>query len=360
MQRLVVFRDSEELEQLKRLFYGTHADQKRALALTKAYQVRGHLPASIHLTSLVVSALHNDVPQNDLYAIRQTYSMAIIRLVNEILDSAQVGRVAAPLHALARELKLPSSFVELRHAATHEELPTIYLLRDMARRALDWLYDAYWVKNRPKRLSVEPEQAKPSQLDADEIKDCFRNWRRIRRSDINAPLDDAATKLVETLAAVDVTSVVDVALKRNIVIPSGVSAASVIPLWGPLFVKLGSPVVDTLFEGLITARNAAEWPSFETSDLHKSYDLWLDYLLPYTLDAESLLTSCPRPWNAVLLAKLASAEASPDVYKMAQEMAAVTGASVPPYEPAEQNSINRPTGPWKCVQNWSPRPLGVK
>ncbi|PRT53926.1 Protein LAS1 [Wickerhamiella sorbophila] len=359
MQRLVVFKEPDEFEQLKRLFYGTYADQKRALALTKAYQVRGHLPASIHLTCLVVSALHNDVPQNDLYAIRQTYAMAIIRLVNEILDSAQVGRIAAPLHALARELKLPSSFVELRHAATHEDLPTIYLLRDMARRALDWLYDAYWAKNRPKRLSAEPERVEPSPLTADEIKNCFRSWRRIRRADINAPLDGSATKLVEALAGADVASIVDVALKRNIVVPSGTSTASVIPLWGPLFVKLGSPVVESLFKSLVAARNEADWPSFETSDLHKSFDLWLDYLLPYALDAESLLTSHPRPWNALLLAKLANAEASPDVYQMAQEMAAVTGASLPPYEPAAVPTSN-PTGPWKRVQNWSPRPLGVK
>lgn len=48
------------------------------------------------------------------------------------------------MHTLARNLNLPASFVEIRHAATHEALPSLSVLRAVAVRALDWLWTNYW------------------------------------------------------------------------------------------------------------------------------------------------------------------------------------------------------------------------
>jgi len=48
------------------------------------------------------------------------------------------------MYALARRLALPASFVELRHQATHEALPSLNRLRDAAARALEWIWDYYW------------------------------------------------------------------------------------------------------------------------------------------------------------------------------------------------------------------------
>lgn len=48
------------------------------------------------------------------------------------------------MHTLARNLNLPASFVEIRHAATHEVLPSLSVLRAVAVRALDWLWTNYW------------------------------------------------------------------------------------------------------------------------------------------------------------------------------------------------------------------------
>lgn len=46
----------------------------------------------------------------------------------------------------ATDLGLPASFVELRHEATHRELPSLVVLRGAAQRSLEWLWDYYWSK----------------------------------------------------------------------------------------------------------------------------------------------------------------------------------------------------------------------
>ena len=61
------------------------------------------------------------------------YSAAVIRLVNGLVDPLQVGMYARSIHSIAQQLGLPAWLVELRHAATHEDLPSLELLRDAAR-----------------------------------------------------------------------------------------------------------------------------------------------------------------------------------------------------------------------------------
>lgn len=46
----------------------------------------------------------------------------------------------------AIDLGLPASFVELRHEATHRELPSLVVLRNATQRSLEWLWDYYWFK----------------------------------------------------------------------------------------------------------------------------------------------------------------------------------------------------------------------
>lgn len=66
-------------------------------------------------------------------SIRQCYSTAIIRLVNGLVDPLQLGVYARSIASIANQLGLPPWLVELRHAATHEDLPSLELLRDAAR-----------------------------------------------------------------------------------------------------------------------------------------------------------------------------------------------------------------------------------
>lgn len=66
--------------------------------------------------------------------LRQSYSTAILRLVNGLVDPLQVGTYARPMATIAQQLGIPLWLVELRHAATHEDLPSLGLLREAARQ----------------------------------------------------------------------------------------------------------------------------------------------------------------------------------------------------------------------------------
>ncbi len=48
------------------------------------------------------------------------------------------------MYALAKRLGLPATFVELRHQATHEQLPSLTRLRTAAHKALAWIWEYYW------------------------------------------------------------------------------------------------------------------------------------------------------------------------------------------------------------------------
>lgn len=44
----------------------------------------------------------------------------------------------------AKQLRLPASFVNLRHLATHEDLPTLPALRQAVKAGIDWLRQNFW------------------------------------------------------------------------------------------------------------------------------------------------------------------------------------------------------------------------
>jgi hypothetical protein len=48
------------------------------------------------------------------------------------------------MYSVAKTVGLPATFVELRHQATHEQLPSLAKLRDAAHKALDYIWDYYW------------------------------------------------------------------------------------------------------------------------------------------------------------------------------------------------------------------------
>ena len=48
------------------------------------------------------------------------------------------------MYSIAKTIGLPATFVELRHQATHEQLPSLAKLRVAARKALAWIWEYYW------------------------------------------------------------------------------------------------------------------------------------------------------------------------------------------------------------------------
>ncbi|TAQ90609.1 hypothetical protein B7494_g1074 [Chlorociboria aeruginascens] len=77
--------------------------------------------------------------------------------VTGLLDGYQDKRRKLSMYSIAKSIGLPATYVELRHQATHEELPSLPKLRTAAQKALSWIWGYYWV-----HLSTE----------APEIKEC--------------------------------------------------------------------------------------------------------------------------------------------------------------------------------------------
>lgn len=48
------------------------------------------------------------------------------------------------MYSIAKTIGLPATFVELRHQATHEELPSLPKLRTASEKALQWIWKYYW------------------------------------------------------------------------------------------------------------------------------------------------------------------------------------------------------------------------
>lgn len=146
------------MEELKRWFYADKVGIKsqdtrlRAIQRVKCYQSKGsqYLPHVIDSTAHITSAILLDEKRwsegsSDVLTVRLSYTMALIRFVNGLLDPTQQSQFAIPLHTLAKKVGLSSWFVDLRHWGTHErELPSLDMLRNAAKEALEWLWNNYW------------------------------------------------------------------------------------------------------------------------------------------------------------------------------------------------------------------------
>uniref|UniRef100_A0A0G4F9E5 Uncharacterized protein n=1 Tax=Chromera velia CCMP2878 TaxID=1169474 RepID=A0A0G4F9E5_9ALVE len=77
--------------------------------------------------------------------LRMQYSMAITRFVNSLVDISQTTHYARPVAVLAAELKIPKLLVDIRHEATHMQVPSLSALRIGAETALSYLEERHWL-----------------------------------------------------------------------------------------------------------------------------------------------------------------------------------------------------------------------
>lgn len=82
------------------------------------------------------------------------YSMVVIRAVNGLVDCNQQGVFASSILSLAERIGLPAWIVELRHDSTHNQLPSLSVLRAASRYLLTWFRLNYW----------DPQQARLEEL----------------------------------------------------------------------------------------------------------------------------------------------------------------------------------------------------
>ncbi|KAE8377329.1 Las1-like-domain-containing protein [Aspergillus bertholletiae] len=146
------WKEKSELQSVRNQFYPPPTYdgpdmRSRACATVAAWKLRGNLPHPVEATALLTDAiLHDDARKNSIFSIRATYSAAFCRFVTSLVDSKLHGQ-RKTMFQRAIDLGLPASFVELRHEATHRELPSLTVLRNAAQRSLEWLWDYYWAKS---------------------------------------------------------------------------------------------------------------------------------------------------------------------------------------------------------------------
>ncbi len=155
------WRDRRELLAVRRQFYpasasdgsqqqgaGASASDERHQAVSRVsvWMQRGHCPHMVESTALLTAAALSDEAAGTSagYAVRAAYATAFSRFVTGLVDSHQDGQRKLSMYAQARRLGLPAAFVELRHRATHEQLPSLGRLRAAARDARAWIWDYYW------------------------------------------------------------------------------------------------------------------------------------------------------------------------------------------------------------------------
>ncbi|KAI1076267.1 Las1-domain-containing protein [Whalleya microplaca] len=126
------------------------AEQQHAVSRVSMWMQRGGCPHLVESTALLMAAILSDLHEtrtranSSSYAIRAAYSAAFSRFVTGLLDSQQDKQRKLSMYSIAKTIGLPATFVELRHQATHEQLPSLLKLRTAAKRALVWIWDYYW------------------------------------------------------------------------------------------------------------------------------------------------------------------------------------------------------------------------
>ena len=105
---------------------------RRGLARVSTWSCRGRVPLSVQITAqLLRIRLSDDVdPMRDPDVLRLAYGMALVRLVNGIVEPEQRTKTyASSVADTAERLGLPRWFVDIRHDATHTNLPSLSTLR---------------------------------------------------------------------------------------------------------------------------------------------------------------------------------------------------------------------------------------
>ncbi|GMF26932.1 unnamed protein product [Phytophthora fragariaefolia] len=129
--------------------------QQRAVSRVAAWRSRVQLPVAINATAqLVELQLHESMAQQHHHAVGVSsrshmelsllYASTVVRCVNGLVDGSQKGAYASAVSTLAQRIGIPLWVVDLRHESTHNQLPSLPVLRFAAKHLLAWLRANYW------------------------------------------------------------------------------------------------------------------------------------------------------------------------------------------------------------------------
>lgn len=243
--------------------------------------MRARIPHSIESTALLTEAMLHDVGGASQLNLRLAYSTAFCRFVNGLLDPAQQAQFAMSMHTLARSMRLPASFVEVRHAATHEALPSLPVLRSLTSRALDWLWANYWISVGPVQEDTDAAAEAAHAALLARARAVLKTWRRARRAnplreikygDVT-PEGREAVKIINECAAIckeedGVDALIDALLEEKALVPAGRKKGPLMKgaamLWSSLLRELHLKVdgfLEQLLAAIIDTLKAAPSPA---------------------------------------------------------------------------------------------------
>ena len=125
----------------QRLYSNDFNEQKKGLEDVAIWRARSRVPMSVGSTALFVTAQFS----TSSLAERMLLSMAIIRMVNGLVDTHQKRETAQSIRSISMKIGLPQLLVDLRHEATHNKLPALPTLRLGLSLAMNWLNENYWL-----------------------------------------------------------------------------------------------------------------------------------------------------------------------------------------------------------------------
>jgi len=118
---------------MDRLFSQKTTEVEAGLGTVEAWRIRGNVPAPVESTADLLRVV-GDMEVHRRADVRLLLSMAIIRMVNGLLDPAQKRTHAISIASLAENKAMPRLLVDIRHEATHKRLPSLELLQIAAEK----------------------------------------------------------------------------------------------------------------------------------------------------------------------------------------------------------------------------------
>lgn len=154
----VPWRDWREWQQVHAALFSADAgERQRGISRVAAWRSRAQLPVAINATAqLAELQLHEELAEHHHHAVgvgsrshmelSLLLASVVVRCVNGLVDASQTGAYAMPVSALAQRIGIPLWIVDLRHESTHNQLPSLPVLRFAAQHLLAWLRTNYWAK----------------------------------------------------------------------------------------------------------------------------------------------------------------------------------------------------------------------
>ncbi|KAH0547541.1 hypothetical protein FGG08_000266 [Glutinoglossum americanum] len=302
----------------------------------RAWSVRGTVPHLIDSTSLLTQAILSDTPDVSQQVVRLTYTAAFCRFVTGLTDRALKGAYHRTMYKVARHLGLPTALVELRHAATHQKLLSLPVLRKATQRSLEWLWDNYWVKIKDLEMGTDPDRSSEIEEHKDLVRRILRPYKqsRVMRAKHKMPFDgDETAKVSQRIqdacsgSISKISVLIEVLLEPRFIIPDGRTLEDRVPLdigfslWNDILMTLSISMTSTFLPALLGGllndlceRSTA----FTGNSTHKdnaclwishilSSEEWKETLSVENIDLESVLQKCfmdPTDWTLKIASQL--------------------------------------------------------